>query len=86
MTASELTPRMTRQRLLSRISLLVALAAIGWGLLIELESSPLQSTIFSTVSRGFSVSVEPGTSLAARFPEGGPYDERLGYTRIPSFV
>jgi len=86
MIASELTPRMTRQCLLSRISLLAGLAAMGWGMRIELESSPLQSTIFTTVSQGFSVSVEPGTSVAARFPQDGPYDERLGYTRIPAFV
>ncbi len=30
--------------------------------------------------------VEPGSSSAIRFPQQGPFDERLGYTRIPAFT
>jgi membrane peptidoglycan carboxypeptidase len=52
----------------------------------EIQSSSLQARLFTRLSDGFAVSVEPGASPASRFPAGGPYDERLGYARIPTFV
>lgn len=59
------------------------LSVLGWGLSIELQASPLQSRLFSKLASGFSYSLEPGENPEARFPHGGPYDERLGYARMP---
>jgi len=30
--------------------------------------------------------VQPGPSEDIRFPKSGPYDERLGYAQLPSFI
>ena len=62
------------------------LALIGWGLANEARTSYLQSQIFSHFARETSFSVEPGPSETIVFPKWGPYDERLGYTVLPSFV
>jgi len=61
-------------------------SVVLWGLSIELEASPLQSRFFSKISSGFSYDVEPGPSADIRFPEAGPYDERLGYAHMPGFI
>ena len=78
-------PRRFRQT-----ALLVVIAAVagvlGWAMHLEIQSSLLQARLFTRLSEGFAVSVEPGVSPASRFPIGGPYDERLGYARIPAFV
>ncbi len=50
---------------------------------MEMQTSFLQATIFSRVCRGVSFWVEPGPSHSIRFPHTGPYDLRLGYSRIP---
>ena len=62
------------------------LALIGWGLASEARTSYLQSRIFSHFARETSFSVEPGPSETIVFPKWGPYDERLGYTGLPSFI
>jgi membrane peptidoglycan carboxypeptidase len=59
----------------------------GSALLVEeLESSTLQSRHFARQARDLRYWVEPGTSAAIRYPGAGPFDERFGYTRLPSFV
>src|SRR5215469_5729951 len=62
------------------------LALIGWGLASEARTSYLQSRIFSHFARETSFSVKPGPSETIVFPKWGPYDERLGYTGLPSFI
>src|SRR5262249_33250163 len=62
------------------------IALIGWGLASEARTSYLQSRIFSHFAREASFSVEPGPSETIIFPKWGPYDERLGYTGLPSFI
>jgi membrane peptidoglycan carboxypeptidase len=52
----------------------------------ELQSSRWQATVMSVIARRLSFQVEPGPSSAVRFPIAGPYDERLGYDRVPDFV
>lgn len=67
-------------------SLLGLLALLGWGLSIEARTSYLQSRIFSPFAEQTSFSVKPGPSDTIIFPKWGPYDERLGYARLPSFI
>ena len=51
---------------------------VAWGLTIELQSSPVQARLFTKLASGFSYSVDPGKNPDVHFPDGGPYDERLG--------
>src|SRR5258708_6258415 len=67
-------------------SALVALVLLGWGLVSEARTSYLQSRLLSRWAADMTFEVRPGPSDAIRFPRWGPYDERLGYTRLPSFI
>jgi membrane peptidoglycan carboxypeptidase len=71
----------------------VALAAIvlGAALLVklvldELRTSEFQARYLSRIAREAQFAVEPGASPSVRFPSTGPYDDRLGYTRLPDFI
>ena len=51
----------------------------------ELRTSQWQARYLSELGRELTLKLEPGPSPSIRFPESGPYDERLGYSRIPAF-
>ena len=61
-------------------TVILALAAI------ELRSSWLQSRILTAISHRMTFSVLPGKNKSIRYTRSGPYDERLGYSRIPDFI
>ncbi len=65
---------------------LAALALLGWGIAAEIRTSYLQSRIFSGLARKMTYTVEPGASRTIIYPEGGPYDQRLGYAELPRFI
>jgi len=52
----------------------------------ELRGSHLQARYFSGLARDMTFSVEPGPSQSIRFPHTGPYDHRLGYADLSTFV
>src|SRR5258705_9098903 len=52
----------------------------------ELRTSELQARELSRIAREATFQVGDGPSASIRFPSGGPYDERLGYTQVPDFV
>ncbi|OGA97574.1 MAG: glycosyl transferase family 51 [Burkholderiales bacterium RIFCSPHIGHO2_12_FULL_61_11] len=52
----------------------------------ELRSSRWQARTLSELGHELTFKLEPGPSPSIRFPESGPYDERLGYSRIPAFT
>ena len=60
--------------------LLVCLAAV------EMKTSWIQAWVFSAAAARIRHSVGPGPSPAIRFPSVGPYNDRLGYSRLPVFV
>jgi len=66
--------------------------ALTWGLLFagllayEIQTSRLQSMVLSRMTAKLSFWMEPGPSEAIRFPLPGPYDQRLGYSRLPDFI
>jgi membrane peptidoglycan carboxypeptidase len=62
-----------------------AIAALAL-LLIEFRSSWLQSSVFSAIAHRMTFAPAAGPSGAIRYPRTGPYDERLGYSRIPQFI
>ncbi|HTT13032.1 MAG TPA: transglycosylase domain-containing protein [Burkholderiaceae bacterium] len=69
------------------ISLLVSLAPVmAFAIVDEIETSRWQATLMSVVAGKLWFRVEPGPSDAITFPATGPYDERLGYDRLPEFI
>ncbi len=52
----------------------------------ELRTSALESLWLSRWASTLTYRVEAGANRSAIYPASGPYDLRLGYTRIPSFT
>jgi len=66
---------------------LAVLGALGAFLVVnELKTSRLQSALWRDFSAGATFSVDSGPSNAIRFPQTGPYDERMGYHDLPRFI
>jgi membrane peptidoglycan carboxypeptidase len=64
------------------LAALVAVALIGY----ELRSSWLESRAFAAIARHSGFALEPGAGSALLSPGRGPYDQRLGYIGLNSFV
>lgn len=62
---------------------LILFAIVATLLVLELRSSYLQSEYFHRIGKEASYKVEAGKSEQSWYPSFGPYDVRLGYTRIP---
>ena len=60
--------------------------AIGIAVIYEMRTSVLQARTFAALSRQLTFHIAPGPSPSIRFPRTGPYDERLGYTALPTFL
>lgn len=86
------TPRPAKRFRLRAVAILhwtlrlVCVIALGWLALLEARTSFLQSAVFSHLAGEMHFTVEPGPSPDIRFPQSGPYDERLGYVGLPSFI
>lgn len=52
----------------------------------EVETSKYQSQYISAISKQLSYKLDPGPSSSIRYPEYGPYDQRLGYTLLPEAI
>ncbi|MDD5325435.1 MAG: transglycosylase domain-containing protein [Polaromonas sp.] len=68
------------------ISFFGLLAAAAYLANNELRSSQWQAHYLSGLAHELPFRLEPGPSPAIRFPQSGPYDDRLGYSRIPAFT
>lgn len=68
------------------IVVLICLSGLGWGVALEMRTSYLQSLVFSRLTHDMAFRAGPGPSPNIRFPVAGPYDERLGYTKLSSFI
>jgi membrane peptidoglycan carboxypeptidase len=65
-------------------SSIVLLLAVLLGL--EMKSSWLESRVLAAIARKLTFSLERGASDAIQYCSTGPYDERLGYSRLPNFL
>jgi membrane peptidoglycan carboxypeptidase len=74
------------RRVLVGAIILAAVLGVGFGLAAEMRTSHLQAWLLSSYARTVNYRLEPHASLDMRLPAGGPYDERLGYTRLSSFI
>ncbi|HSY28157.1 MAG TPA: transglycosylase domain-containing protein, partial [Burkholderiaceae bacterium] len=66
--------------------LLIIASVVGWLAVREMHSSEYQAEYFSNIGKGLNFKVGKGSSPAIRFPKFGPYDERLGYSKIPEYA
>jgi len=63
------------------------LGLAGLLLWLEVRTSAFQAKIFSRLGREFVYEMKAGSdSVSTELTRSGPYDERLGYTRIPLFL
>lgn len=69
-------------RVLLALVLILASAGVAW----EVQTSTLQARYFSAWAREMRFQVQPGPSADSRYPRAGPYDVRLGYTRLPEWL
>ena len=68
------------------VLLLLAVVVIAFAAYSEFQASRLQAHYFSGIAREMKFTVEPGPSTSVRFPQAGPYDQRLGYSELPQFI
>ncbi|TWB35862.1 transglycosylase domain-containing protein [Nitrospirillum pindoramense] len=73
-------------RILGWTTSLAIMGGIGGAAWLETQTSGFESALLARVGRDLRFSVYPGPTTAVRYPTGGPYDERLGYTQMPSFL
>jgi membrane peptidoglycan carboxypeptidase len=73
--------RLLRLSIVAVLLLILAMAA-----LVEMRTSNLQALLLSTWSREITWTLEPGPGTVLRAPDGGPFDTRLGYNRLPAFL
>jgi membrane peptidoglycan carboxypeptidase len=79
-------PRKRRFKTWFFVALLILLVLLGgWGAL-EMRTSRLQARIFANMAKELTFRVEKGPSKAIRFPAASPYDTRLGYANMPSYL
>ena len=52
----------------------------------EVKTSKYQARYLSAISEQLSFKLVSGPSSSIRYPEYGPYDERLGYTLLPDII
>jgi membrane peptidoglycan carboxypeptidase len=76
-------------RIVKRTLLVVLLIVVAGGSAVavyESRTSAIQAKFFAGLARKVSYRVEKGPSDAIRFPSASPYDERLGYANLPSYL
>jgi len=67
-------------------ALLAALFGLAWIVVDEVRTSRRQADWLSGLVSDLRYEVRPGPSSAVLFPGAGPFDERLGYHRLPELV
>ncbi len=83
-SAPHAAPGMTPQRRRLLVGVIAA-GLLAGALLVseEVQHSRLQAGYFSGLAASLAYRVQDGASAAIRFPADGPFDERMGYTRLP---
>ena len=76
----------TKRRFWLRRILLVGFSVTAMLLItLETRTSWVQSRVLAFVATKATYAVLPGSSPAVRYPDAGPYDQRLGYSRGSAF-
>ncbi|PLC40974.1 glycosyl transferase family 51 [Ralstonia pickettii] len=77
-----------RRPIIIKLALVVALVLAVAALLVahEFRTSAWQARYFAHLVQSQTFPVKPGPNTSARYPNSGPYDERLGYHDLPTFL
>ncbi|QUE74632.1 transglycosylase domain-containing protein [Stutzerimonas stutzeri] len=76
-------------RLARRMGVLLSvslLAGGGYAAWHEMHTSKLQALWLSRYAQKLDFQLETGASSSIQFPEAGPFDRRLGYAALPTFI
>ncbi|MDP3838272.1 MAG: transglycosylase domain-containing protein, partial [Methylococcales bacterium] len=68
------------------VMLIIIGVVIGKLVRDEVQTSKYQARYLSEISKQLSYKLESGPSTSIRYPEAGPYDQRLGYTLLPDEI
>ena len=79
-------PRPRYARRLFWLIVLMGLIALGFAAAKEMRTSRLQAQELSRLARDLTYQVKPGPSDAIAYPGTGPFDRRLGYSDLDSFL
>ncbi len=76
------------RRFLIAVSVLgfLFLAVLGFLVFREVETSALQARYLSGLARNLGWRMENGQNRQLRVPQAGPYDQRMGYSLLPSML
>jgi membrane peptidoglycan carboxypeptidase len=66
--------------------LITLLSLATWWIWQEAQTYKMQAKFFAGMAKKMTYKVEPGASKLIRFPHDSPYDERLGYAKLPDFL
>ncbi|MGQ9609538.1 MAG: transglycosylase domain-containing protein [bacterium] len=78
--------RRRKKKIFAKLILLLILFSSASFIIYEFQTSWLQAKIFSYLDSKITFWMEPGASQAIHFPSTGPYDQRLGYSRIQDSI
>jgi len=79
--------RPPRRRSLWHFLLLLVLLEAAIFVVVEARTSYyVQSPLLSRLASAMTFTTAPGPSPHIRFPESGPFDQRLGYTQLPQWL
>jgi len=78
--------RKRRKQVIIKCILLLLLFSFITFVLWDLRTSRFEARLLSNFAGNLTYSVEPGPSAAIRFPYTGPYDQRLGYSKLQDYV
>ncbi|NVZ49517.1 penicillin-binding protein [Pseudomonas sp. B6002] len=79
-------PRPRYGRRLFWLIVLMGLIALGFATAKEMRTSRLQAQELSRLARDLTYQVKPGASDAMVYPGAGPFDRRLGYSDLGTFL
>ncbi|PRA29210.1 transglycosylase domain-containing protein [Pseudomonas poae] len=68
------------------LSVLIALAALGYALSREMDTAKWQARYLSHKAADLGYHLAPGASDAMVYPGAGPFDKRLGYSDLNGFL
>ena len=87
-TAVQLEPRRQSHAVRWAVGvILMFMLVAGVALLVyELRTAYFQSTELSRYAAQLTYQVESGSSDAIIYPGAGPFDQRMGYSRLPTFI
>lgn len=66
--------------------LLATIAIVGLLVAQEMRTSAYQARFFAELAQKMTYAVGPGPSASIRFPQTTPYDQRLGYSKLPTLT